>query len=102
MKNNGLGGCGNDLAIDDIEFRSCGDLTTITSPSAVSNSYSTCQNPVSIQLQANTTGSSTYFYQWQQSTDGTTWTDITGENSAIYVTPNLTTQNFLEPKWHKM
>ena len=98
MKNNGLGGCGNDLAIDDIEFRSCGDLTTITSPSAVANSYATCQNPVSIQLQANTSGSPVHFYQWQQSLDGITWTDIVGATNANYVTPNLTTQTFFRTK----
>lgn len=98
MKNNGVGGCGNDLAIDDIEFRSCGDLTTVSSPSAVGNSFTTCNNPVSIQLQATTTGSSTYFYQWQSSTDGTTWTDILGANASTYTTPNLTTQTYFRTK----
>jgi gliding motility-associated-like protein len=98
MKNNGLGGCGNDLAIDDIEFKSCGDLTTISSPSSVGNTFATCDNPVSIQLQATTTGVSTYFYQWQTSTDGSTWSDIAGANASTYTTPNLTTQTYFRTK----
>ena len=98
MKNNGLGGCGNDLAIDDIEFRSCGDLTTITSPSASGNSFSTCTNPTSIQLQATTAGALIYFYQWQSSSDGTTWTDVPGATNSNYTTPNLTTQTYYRTK----
>jgi gliding motility-associated-like protein len=98
MKNNGLGGCGNDLAIDDIEFKSCGDLTTISSPSVVGNTLVTCQNPISIVLQAATTGTSTYFYQWQTSTNGTTWTDIVGADHSDYTTPNLTTLTYFRTK----
>lgn len=98
MKNNGLGGCGNDLAIDDIAFRSCGDLTTISSPSAAGSNFTTCDNPVSIQLQATTSGVANYFYQWQTSTNGTTWTDIAGANAATYTTLNLTTQTYFRTK----
>ncbi|MFN3753005.1 T9SS type B sorting domain-containing protein [Flavobacterium sp.] len=98
MKNNGLGGCGNDLAIDDIEFRSCGDLTTVTSPSVTGNSFVTCQSPVSLVLQANTTGTSPYFYQWQTSTNGFTWVDIPGATHASYTTPNLTSLTYYRTK----
>lgn len=98
MKNNGLGGCGNDLAIDDIEFRSCGDLTTVSSPLATGSTYTTCDNPVSLQLQASTAGGSTYFYQWQESTNGTTWTDIPGATNPSYTTPNLTVQTYYRVK----
>lgn len=98
MKNNGLGGCGNDLAIDDIEFRACGDLTTITSPGVVGSNLVTCQNPISIQLNANTTGSATNFYQWQSSTDNINWTDIPLQNAQTYTTPNLTTPIFYRTK----
>lgn len=98
MKNNGLGGCGNDLAIDDIEFRSCGDLTTITSPPLAGNSYSTCNSPISVPLQATTSGASAHFYQWQASTDGTTWSDISGANLPTYTTPNLATQTYFRAK----
>lgn len=98
MKNNGMGGCGNDLAIDDIEFKSCGDLTTISSPSSAGNSFTSCNNPVSIQLQATTSGVSTNYYQWQSSTNGIIWTDVSGANASIYTTPNLTTQTFYRTK----
>ena len=33
MINNGIGGCGNDLAIDDIEFKTCGDDVTVADAS---------------------------------------------------------------------
>jgi gliding motility-associated-like protein len=98
MKNNGLGGCGNDLAIDDIDFRSCGDLTTISSPSSGGSSFSTCDNPTSLELQATTSGSATYFYQWQNSTDGVNFTNIIGANTASYTTPSLTTQTYYRTK----
>ena len=98
MKNNGLGGCGNDLAIDDIEFRACGDLTTITSPGVVGSNLLTCQNPISILLEANTTGSATYFYQWQSSTDNVNWVNIPFANALTYTTPSLTSPIFYRTK----
>lgn len=98
MKNNGLGGCGNDLAIDDIEFRACGDLTTISSPSVVGSTLTTCQNPISIVLEAATTGTATYFYQWQTSTNGVTWTDIGGANHTTYATPSLNSLTYFRTK----
>jgi gliding motility-associated-like protein len=98
MKNNGLGGCGNDLAIDDITFSACGDVTTISSPSVVGNTYTTCAGPVSIQLNASTASVSPYFYQWQSSPDGTTWTDVPGATNATYNTPNLTSLTYYRVK----
>lgn len=98
MKNNGLGGCGNDLAIDDIEFRACGDLTTISSPGVVGSNFLTCQNPISILLEANTTGSATYFYQWQSSSDNVNWVNIPFANALTYTTPSLTAPIFYRTK----
>lgn len=94
MKNNGVGGCGNDLAIDDIAFSACADLTTVSSPSVVGNTYTTCSNPTSLQLNAATASAIPYFYQWQTSTDGTTWTDIPSANNAAYTTPNLSAKAY--------
>ncbi len=37
------------------------------------------------------TGSGTLTYQWQQSTDGSTWTNIDGANAATYTIENTTT-----------
>ncbi|MBC8883120.1 hypothetical protein H9X57_06090 [Flavobacterium piscinae] len=50
MKNNGVGGCGNDLAIDDIEFRACGELTTVTSPPLTGQTYQACSNEIPLSL----------------------------------------------------
>lgn len=98
MKNNGLGGCGNDLAIDDISFSACGDLTTVSSPLVTGSTFTTCDNPTSLQLNAATASSVPYFYQWQSSPDGTIWTDIAGATNATYNTPALTTQTIYRVK----
>lgn len=92
MKNNGVGGCGNDLAIDDISFSACGDVVSITSPPIVGNSYtSICENnvPVSLQLVANATNTAPHIFQWQQSTDNVIWNDIPGAIGQTYTTPGI-------------
>ncbi|MDA9069679.1 T9SS type B sorting domain-containing protein [Arenitalea sp.] len=84
MINNGAGGCGNDLAIDDIEFKTCGDLTIVEDASANTN-INICSNqtPYATILTAVPDNSvfSTHFYQWQESSDGIIWNDIVGETS---------------------
>ncbi len=85
MINNGLGGCGNDLAIDDIEFKSCGD-TVIVSDLANNDTESLCssQAPFNTTLTATPDFSvyNSHFYQWQSSTDGgVNWNDLAGENN---------------------
>ncbi|WP_431157244.1 gliding motility-associated C-terminal domain-containing protein [Winogradskyella poriferorum] len=81
MINNGIGGCGNDLAIDDIEFKTCGD-TVVVNDEFNNTSASICENevPYSTELIALPDFSvfNDHFYQWQVSTDGTTWLDING------------------------
>ncbi len=91
MKNNGLGGCGNDLAIDDISFAACGELTSVYSTEATGTTFTTCV-PASIQLQAYT--GVPYVYQWQVSSDAVTWTDIPLQNGATYQTPMLSAQTY--------
>nr|WP_099565031.1 T9SS type B sorting domain-containing protein [Gaetbulibacter sp. 4G1] len=92
MLNNGVGGCGNDLAIDDIVFKTCGDTVAIEDALNNNNIY-VCEDqlPFSTQLTAIPDFSifSSHFYQWQESTDGINWTDIVGENNQNY-TPTLT------------
>ena len=94
MKNNGTGGCGNDLAIDDIEFKACGQSTTITSPGVVGSNLATCQNPISIQLEDTAASAGSNVYQWQSSTDNVNWIDIPSANSSTYTTPSLTAPIF--------
>ncbi|WP_324025093.1 T9SS type B sorting domain-containing protein [Maribacter sp. BPC-D8] len=101
MRNNSNGGCGNDLAIDDILFRSCGDNVTIAT-AADEASLVVCadQGSVSRTLTATPDASvfSTHAYQWQQSTDQQIWTDIPGENSAILNTPAVTATTYFRTK----
>lgn len=82
MKNNGAGGCGNDLAIDDIMFRSCGVLATIENDD-LQNEINICSEnlPMTLDLAVISQDSSQYFYQWQKSEDGEIWENLPGENS---------------------
>lgn len=100
MKNNSTGGCGNDLALDDIEFSSCGDFTTISSPSVIGDTFKTCANQpaVTLELEAKTLGSSSYFYQWQSSTNGVVWTDIVSANTANYTASNVSVSTYFRTK----
>ena len=102
MFNNGIGGCGNDLAIDDIIFRSCGDLTTVESPQGTAGKLDVCEEdaPVDVQLTANSDFKvySQHFYQWQQSGDGNNWNDLPGENSAEFYTSGINRSTYFRVK----
>ncbi|APU69944.1 T9SS type B sorting domain-containing protein [Christiangramia flava] len=102
MFNNGEGGCGNDLAIDDIVFRSCGDLTTVESPDTTASPVNLCaeETPYSVELNAASDNSvyEQVFYQWQQSSDGENWQDIPGANSIQYQTTALTETRYFRVK----
>lgn len=98
MKNNGVGGCGNDLAIDDIAFKSCGDLTSVSNINFPTNNFATCNTNATVSLNASTSGSSTYFYQWQSSTDNENWTDIPGENTDSFTTPGVSVTTYFRTK----
>lgn len=89
MRNNGAGGCGNDLAIDDIMFRACGEFSSITKTGTALNTISVCANETitSTTLQVTTTGTATNVYQWQQSNNNINYTDIVGANGAVFTMP---------------
>ncbi len=101
MRNNSNGGCGNDLAIDDIVFKSCGDSVTVNTDLGEDNLIS-CENQgsVSATLVATPDNSifSTHAYQWQQSMDNQNWTNIPGENTNTFTTPMLNTTSFYRVK----
>ena len=101
MRNNSNGGCGNDLAIDDIVFKSCGDSVSVTTDQA-EDFIITCENQgaVGATLVANPDNSifSTHAYQWQESTDNQVWTDIPGETSNTFTTPLVNTTRFYRVK----
>jgi len=91
MRNNAPGGCGNDLAIDDITLRPCGPLVK-TATSLGSNHINDCDNDTTHYTFSSTvsSGFSNIQYQWQLSTDtGKTWNDIPGAvNNSYYLATN--------------
>lgn len=101
MKNNGVGGCGNDLAIDDIVFKSCGDSIDVNDGTS-NNSITLCstQTPYSETLTATPDNIvfSNHFYQWQTSTDGINWMDIPGETNASLTITGITSTTYYRAK----
>jgi len=90
LVNNAPGGCGNDLAIDDISFQPCGPAAVLTGPTGTvcSGNYISFNTKVSSGYASN-------YYQWQVSSDGgITWGDIAGANSPNYsINSVLASQN---------
>lgn len=101
MINNSSGGCGNDLAIDDIVFKSCGDSINVED-SGNGNMVSLCstQTPYSDSITAVPDNAvfSTHFYQWQSSTDGINWLDLPGEIMDNLNINGITTTTFFRAK----
>jgi gliding motility-associated-like protein len=90
LTNNAPGGCGNDLAIDDITFRPCGPKINAVAISTNSGQVSACESEsVNIPLSA-TYANGTYTnpsFQWQKSTDATNWVNIPGATSVNFTHP---------------
>lgn len=97
MINNGSGGCGNDLAIDDIVFKSCGDFIEVND-SASNEGVSLCssETPFSTTLTAtpDNTVFSNHFYQWQESPDNNIWTDLIGETNQTLTVTGITSTTY--------
>lgn len=84
--NNAPGGCGNDLALDDITFRPCGPQLT-PSISGTAMLIDTLCNNLSKTYTFNcgvSAGFNSPSYQWQQSVAGAAFTDIPGANGLTY------------------
>lgn len=76
MVNNGPGGCGNDLVIDDISFRPCGPSTSIA---VLPSKQYYCADDSLILDATIGAGYNNPVYQWQFSSDGgITWQNIPG------------------------
>lgn len=101
MRNNANGGCGNDLAIDDIIFKTCGDNIAIEDINT-NNTIIACEQntPIQTQLSAIPDFSiyNTHAYQWQESTDNVNWADIPGETNQNFTTPALTSTRYYRVK----
>ncbi len=93
MVNNGIGGYGNDLAIDDIVFRSCGDSITVTDGTSDQVDVCPANLPYSTTITAVPDHAvfNSHFYQWEESSDGTNWTDISGSTSEDLNVSGITT-----------
>jgi len=102
MFNNGQGGCGNDLAIDDIIFRSCGDLTKITSQDNTETETVICEPdaPISLELTATPDYSvyDEHAFQWQESSDNLDWQDIPGATNPDFTSPLLNSSKYYRVK----
>ena len=84
MINNSEGGCGNDLALDDITFRPCGPSLTPSIVGGTGNTTSFCEG-VAQSFTFNCTVSGGFTnpaYQWQQLMNGI-WTDIAGATTTM-------------------
>ncbi|TAE35651.1 MAG: DUF11 domain-containing protein [Runella slithyformis] len=78
--NEAPGGCGNDLALDDITFRPCGPTVNVASPVAT-----ICEGGSVTLSGVVSSGYTAPVYLWQQSTDnGANWIGIIGANALTY------------------
>ena len=86
ITNNAPGGIGNDIALDDITFRPCGERINATI-SGNSDTVRICEGNTNVYTLEGAASSSyqSPAYQWQLSIDkGLAWKDIPGANSATY------------------
>lgn len=82
IANNSPGGCGNDLAMDDITFSACSPVvsTSVASSNTPGSAYFCYGVDTSIRFGSNIRGNYNKLqYQWQASSNGgQTWVDIAG------------------------
>jgi gliding motility-associated-like protein len=86
ITNNAPGGCGNDLALDDITFRPCGPTVTAKIAGTNSTTLDKCIDDLTpVILTADvSTGYNNPTYRWQKSNDGINWSDIATANTLFY------------------
>ncbi len=87
LTNSAPGGCGNDLALDDITFRPCGPSVITSLGNNPQNSFDLCYGTASAMPITAVLGSGfvSPSLQWQTSGDsGKTWMDIAGATSLSY------------------
>lgn len=82
--NQGLGGCGNDLVIDDIGFRPVHPDLSIQFANSTATQTTVCADTrLTISVGASV-GYPNPAYLWQQSLDAVTWTTAPGSGKATY------------------
>jgi gliding motility-associated-like protein len=95
MRNNAPGGSGNNFAVDDISFTPSGPLTTIKIDGSARDTLNIpCNNNTVLSSTVGSCYANTA-YQWQISTDNTTWTNIPGATDSVYATSLTSAGTFL-------
>lgn len=84
--NNAPGGCGNDLALDDITFRPCGPQLTPTITGQTTTTAQICTGTArSVTLNCSVSpGFVNPVFQWQRRFNASAWTDIAGATTLTY------------------
>ncbi len=92
--NNASGGCGNDLALDDITFRPCGPTIIASIDGSPSTSLSFCTgSPHTVSFTGSVmSGLANPIMQWQQNINGGGWQDITGATGTTLLQNYVATQ----------
>lgn len=100
MYNNQVGGGGNDLVLDDIEFSICGAETKPFLTGTYLNGNTVCSNN-NIVINGNITKQvyNNPVYQWQSSTDSLNWANINGANQQDYTINSATPA---DSKWYRL
>ncbi|HRO69631.1 MAG TPA: gliding motility-associated C-terminal domain-containing protein [Chitinophagaceae bacterium] len=85
--NNAPGGCGNDLALDDITFRPCGPQLKSVFVGSQAETMTICEGETrSFGFECSvSTGFNNPSFIWQYSADAITWSDIPGATSTLLV-----------------
>jgi hypothetical protein len=96
--NQGEGGCGNDLAIDDIEFGLC-DAEPVVNTTAVSAGCIGGEATFSATLSDPTIIDGTVQYQWQSSSDSISWTNIAGATNSTFT---IASMNATHQKYYRV
>jgi len=96
ISNYSRGGCGNDFAIDDIQFVSCGDEAHISSNFNDTEAIKICQyesNKIELKTVAEMSYFQKHFYQWQKSNDSIHFKNIPVETNSLKITDTLKAGN---------
>jgi gliding motility-associated-like protein len=89
MTNNAPGGCGNDIALDDITFRACGPIIQ-SGFGSINGPFQKelCQGSNAVYtLKTTVVGDNTPVYQWQSNINGNGWTDMAGNTADSVIIP---------------
>ncbi len=83
MTNNAPGGCGNDIALDDITFRACGPVIQSGFGSTNGpNDKELCQGSNAVYtIKAAVAGNNSPSLQWQSNRNGGAWVDMPGSTA---------------------